>query len=60
MTALSLKPEPAVADTDDKQVILPPLPAAGARRRGETRARRRFGVARLVTTDSGLHPFRVN
>jgi len=57
MTALSLKPEPAAAG--DKQLVLPPL-SAGASRRGEPRARRRFGVLRLMPTDLGFHPFRVN
>jgi len=57
MTALSLKPEPALAG--DKQIVLPPL-SAGVPRRGELRARRRGGALRLMPTDLGFHPFRVS
>ncbi|HEX4023886.1 MAG TPA: hypothetical protein VHX52_04170 [Steroidobacteraceae bacterium] len=57
MTALTFKPDPAAAG--DKQIALPPL-AATVRRRGEIRARRRSGVVRLVSTNLGFRPFRVN
>ncbi|MGH8205935.1 MAG: hypothetical protein ACRETK_04080 [Steroidobacteraceae bacterium] len=60
MTALTLKPEPAAAEAADKQITLPAV-ATDARRRGAaTRMRRRITAMRLVPTESGFHPFRVN
>jgi hypothetical protein len=60
MTALTLKPEPAAAEPADKQITLP-APMAGVRRRGAaTLMRRRITATRLLPTESGFHPFRVN
>ncbi len=59
MTALNFKPETAAAEVADKQIVLP-APAAGPRRRGAALMRRRITALRLVPTESGFHPFRVN
>lgn len=59
MNELTLNPGIATIPADDRQVVVPVASAPNPRRRGETRARRRFNARVLQTSDGGFRPFRV-
>lgn len=59
MNELTLNPGIAALPAGDKQITVPELSAPSGRRRSEARARRRFNVRVLQTSDGGFRPFRV-
>ncbi|HLK71879.1 MAG TPA: hypothetical protein VKT19_07975 [Steroidobacteraceae bacterium] len=58
MNELTLNPDVSALAAGDKLVVpMPSIP--GARRRDETRPRRRFNARVLQTSDGGFRPFRI-